>query len=285
MQPGQPYMQPGQPYMQPGLIQPQVPRPPAPPAAGAVLALIASVLGIVATVLYNYQSSKYNSLLWGTYLIGVGTAIAALAVAGRPQGRWLRPFVLGLWGITLSFVPYDVLALAAFHEFANGARYSAAFVFSSLSDVTGAVATIVLLATLRAQRGGLAKPPALPVLLVGGTVLAWIVWQGEQARKLQVLDGGVHSVLTQDYPTIAYMVVGAIVALLLTLYAVRLADRVLGGSLILGWTVASFLFFLEFTVSGFPLAGRSVAVNWLVGLLAIALAVLGIVYTRRKQSL
>jgi hypothetical protein len=260
-----------------------VPRQARPSPAGPVLALVAAVVGIIATLLYTGLSSKYEAILWVTYLLGLGTAIAALAAGSRPQGRWLRPFILGLWAICVSTVPDDLLSVPAYHPFSFGARTSAAYVFTTLSDVAGAAAAIVLLVTLRAQRGGWAKPPALPGLLAGGTVLAWIVWQGEQARKMQVADSGVRNVLTQQYPAVAYMVVGAIVAAFVALYALRLADRVLGGGLLAGWVLTSFLAFLVFTVSGYPLAGRSVAVNWLVAIMILATGGLAIAYARRKQ--
>ena len=163
----------------------QAPRPPRPNAAGPVLALVAAVLGIIATLLFAGLSSKYAALLWITYLLGGGAAIAALAAGGSPPGRWLRPFTLGLWAICVSFVPDDLLTVPAYHPFSNGGRSSAAFAFSTLSDVAGAAAAIVLLATLKARRGGWPKPPALPGLLAGGTVLAWVVWQGEQASKIE----------------------------------------------------------------------------------------------------
>jgi Protein kinase domain len=266
------------------VIQPgQQARPARPAAAGPVLAIIAAVLGIIATVLYPSLSSKYEAVLWVTYLLGGGAGVAALAAGASPPGRWLRPFTLGLWTIVVAFVPDDLLSVAAYHPFNDGGRNSAAFAFSALSDVAGSVAAIVLLATLGARRGGWARPPALPGLLAGGTVLAWIVWQGEQARKLQVFENGVHNVFTQAYPTVAYMVVGVIVAVFVALYAPRLADHVLGGGLLVGWAAASLLAFLQFTLSGYPLAGRSVAVNWLVGFMFVAIGVLAIMYARRRQ--
>ena len=269
----------------PGVTQSgqQAPRPPAPAAAGPVLALVAAVLGIIATLLFTDLSSKYEAILWVTYLLGGGAAVAALAAGGSPQGRWLRPFILGLWAICLSFVPDDLLTVPAYHPFSGGGRGSAAFVFSTLSDVAGAAAAIVLLATLRARRGSWPKPSALPGLLAGGTVLAWVVWQGEFARKLQVDLGGAGNVFTQDYPTVAYIVVGVVVAAFIALYAPRLADPMLGGGLLAGWAATSLLAFLEFTISGYPLAGRSVAVNWLVALGILATGILAIVYARRKQ--
>jgi len=266
-----------------GVSQPGQQARPAGPAAGPVLAIIAGVLGIIATVSYPNLSSKYEAVLWVTYLLGGGAGIAALAAGGSPQARWLRPFTLGVWAIVVAFVPDDLLSLAAYHPFSDGARSSAAFAFSGLSDVTGSAAAIVLLATLGARRGGWAKPPGLAGLLAGGTVLAWIVWQGQQARKLQVFENGVHNVFTQAYPTVAYMVVGVIVAVFIALYAPRLADHVLGGGLLAGWAAASLLVFLQFTLSGYPFAGRSVAVNWLVGLVFLALVFLAVVYARRGQ--
>jgi len=267
-----------------GVIPPgQQARPPGPAAAGPVLAIIAAVLGIIGTVLYPDLSSKYAADLWVTNLLGGGAGIAALAAGSSPPGRWLRPFTLGLWAVVVTLVPDDLLSVAAYHPFSHGGRSSAAFAFSTLSDVTGSVAAIVLLATLTARRGGWAKPSALAGLLAGGTVLAWIVWQGEQARKLEVFENGVHNVFTQAYPTVAYMVVGVIMAAFVALYAPQLADHVLGGALLAGWAAASLLVFLQFTLSGYPLAGRSVAVNWLVGLVFLALVFLAAVYARRRQ--
>ena len=66
----------------------------------------------------------------------------------------------------------------------------------------------------------------------------------------------------RPYPTVAYMVVGVIVAVFVALYAPRLADHVLGGGLLAGWAVA---------------------VNWLVGFMFLAIGVLAIVYARRRQ--
>ena len=262
----------------------QAPRQPRPAAAGPVLALVAAVLGIIATLLFTNLSSKYEAILWITYLLGGGAAIAALAAGSSPQGRWLRPFILGLWLICVSYVPSDLLAVPVYHEFSGTGRNSAAFTFSTLSDVVGAAAAIVLLATLRARRGGWAKPPALPGLLAGGTVLAWIVWQGELARKLQISAGDVHNVFTQDYPSVAYVVVAVVVAVFVALYAPRLADPMLGGGLFAGGAVTSLLVFLEFITTGYHFAGRSVAVNWLVALVILATGTLAVMYARRKQS-
>ncbi len=275
-----------QPYGQLGYGQqspvPPVPRPASPPAAGPVLALIAAVLGIIATVLYTGTPAKSEAILWVTYLLGGGAAIAALAVGGRPAGRWLRPFTLGLWAISVSFVPDDLLSVPAYHEFSYGARLSAAFTFSTLSDVAGATAAIVLLATLRARRGRWAKPAALAGLMAGGTVLSWVLRQGEQVYTMVSSNGG-HYVLTQEYPTLAYVVLGVAVAFFVALYAPRLADPVLGGGLVAGWAVTSFFFFLLFTVGSYTLAAWAVGLNWLVAIMLVAVAILAIVYARRKQ--
>ena len=279
----QSYGQPG--FGQQGLVQQGQPgpRPARPPAAGPVLALIAAVLGIIATVLYTGLSAKYEAILWVSYLLGGGAAIAALAAGGRPAGRWLRPFTLGLWAISVAFVPDDLLSVPAYHQFSYGGRYSAAFTFSTLSDVVGATAAIVLLATLRAPRGGWAKPAALPGLLAGGTVLSWLVWQGAQLHNMQTSYNGLHNVLTQEYPTLAYAALGVVVAAFFALRAPRLADPMLGGGLLAGWAVTSFLFFLQFTLSFPYLASVSVAVNWLAAVLFVATVILAIVYARRKQ--
>jgi hypothetical protein len=261
----------------------QGPRPARPNPTGPVLALVAAVFGIVAALLYVGLSGKYQAILWSTYLLGGGAAIAALAAAGRLPGRWLRPFALGLWAVSVAFVPDDLLSLPAYHPLSDGVRSSAAYVFSTLSDVTGAAAAIVLLFTLQARRGGWPRPAALPGLAAGGTVLAWIVWQGEQARKLQVAENGVHNVLTQVYPTVSYLVVGVLVAVFVVLYALRLADPMVGGGLLAGWAATSLLVFLQFTVSGYAFAGWSVAVNWLVAIVFVAIGALAIVYARRKQ--
>jgi len=258
-----------------------VPRPARPAPAGPVLALVAAVLGIVAVLLDSDLSGKYQAILWATFLLGGGAAIAALAAGGSLRGRWLRPLTVGLWAVSVAFVPDDLLSVPVYHPFSYGARTSAAYAFSTLSDVTGLAAVIVLLVTLRARRGR-PKPVVLPVLAGVGTALAWLVWQGEDADKLKVAEDGVHNLLTQAYPNVAFLVAGVLVAVFVAVWALRLADPVVGGGLLAGWAAASMLAFLQFAVSGFDFAGASLVVNWLVAIVLVAAGVLAVVYTRRK---
>jgi len=276
---GSPYP-PGTPY-QPGGI---APRPGAGGAAtgGLVVALIASIAEMISTGLTQGLPSKSASF----YYLGFGIALA-FAIAGLAAGqrsRWLRPFALGMWFASFAWVIDDILQVPAFHPFSDGTKATLSFVFVLLGDGLGTLAAILLLAGLApvARRGPWAKPAALTALVLALPVLGFISWLIVWFHEIDAGWNGLGNVLKQDYPAIEFGFGGLVIAVIMVIYALGIADRLVGGAVLAGWALMAFFNLLQYVTAGIQFHGFT-ALNFLSGLLLLAAGALAIVYARRGQ--
>jgi hypothetical protein len=282
-QPGGPYP-PGAPY-QPG------PYPPGPGAAtgaggaatgGLVIALIASIAEIISIALSQGIPGKSAAFYYLGFGIAVVVAIAGLA-AGR-RSRWLRPFALGMWFAAFAWIIDDILEVPAFHPFSDGTRATVSFLFELLGDGLGALAAVLLLAGLArvARRGPWASPPALTAVTLVAAVLGWISWLIVWFHELDAGWNGLGNVFSQDYPAVEFGVGGLVVTVIVALYALGIADRVVGGAVLAGWATTVFFNLLQYVTAGIQFHGFT-ALNFLSGLLLLATGVLAVVHARRGR--
>jgi hypothetical protein len=280
------------PWAYPGVQPPPVPVPPPPvpgglsgaAIAGLVIAIAAALFEIISTATFQdfpKQSAKFYYIGFGLCLV---VAIAGLVTARRPGARWLPALTLGLWFPAQGWIVNDFLQIPAFHPFSSGGRNIAGFVFEVLGDGLGAVVAILMLVGLRAlaRRGPWLTPRVLPVLLLAGMVLGWGAWMILFFHQADAGWGGVGHVLTQDYPGVEFTLGGLVVAVIVALYALGIADRVAGGAILAGWCLQAFFNLLDFATGGYQFGGW-VALNFLSGILILAAGVLAIVYAQRKQ--
>jgi hypothetical protein len=133
-----------------------------------------------------------------------------------------------------------------------------------------------------ARRGPWATPRALPALLLAGMIIGWCAWVVVLFHEAADAFGGPGHVVTQDYPGVEFGLGGLVVTVVAALYALGIADRVLGAGVLAGWALAALLNLAEFVTSGYQFGGW-VALNFVSGISVLAAGVLAIVYAQRKQ--
>jgi hypothetical protein len=282
-QPGGQYP-PGAPY-QPGAFPSgpaAVPAAGGAATAGLVIALIASIAEIISIALTQGIPGKSAAF----YYLGFGVALA-FAIAGLASGRrsrWLRPFALGLWFAAFAWFIDDILQVPAYHPFSYGAKATVSFLFELLGDGLGVLAVILLLAGLArvARRGPWARPAALPAVTLAAALLGWISWLIVWFHEIDAGWSGYGHVFSEDYPAVEFAVGGFVVTVIVAVYALGIADRVVGGAVLAGWSLAAFFNLLEYVTAGLQFQGFA-ALNILSGLLLLTTGVLAIVYGRRGQ--
>jgi hypothetical protein len=192
----------------------------------------------------------------------------------------------------------DFLAIHAYSSFSYGRSMNAAYLSADLLRTAAAVVLRLALhrTALRgtAGRGSRAAPRALPALLLGGITLPWIAWNAALADQAYNASGhDIGWVVSGIYPEIETAVLGLIIGVLATIYAIRTQDRLLGAVLVLGWTTQAFAIFQAHLTFGVKLdfalsflvyyTGTDVDLNWLATILMLATAVLAVVYATRRQ--
>jgi hypothetical protein len=263
-----------------------------PAIAGLVLAIVSGIAYIGGLALSQGMPGK--SAAFGYAGVVVPVIVAVIALVGRGTRRPLVPYVLGAYFLSLAGVLADVLSVPAYHPLSGDTsnHAKASFLLSTLGDIAGAAAMVILLIAVRrmSDRGRWASPRVIPALLLATTALAWIAWTGVWARNAYVQGGsnysdwGVGKFLSVDYPYVVSVVAALVLAVIAALYALGLRARVLGGVLLLGWTVNAFLYFAQVTTEGYTFPGAEVAINVVAALLMLATAVLAIVYASRKAA-
>jgi hypothetical protein len=262
------------------------PRPgPAPSGAataGLVIALIASITEIISIALAQGIPVKSAAFYYLGFGIALVFAIAGLAAGQR--SRWLRPFALGMWFAAFAWLIDDILQVPAYHPFSAGAKVTVSFLFELLGDGLGTLAAILLLAGLArvARRGPWASPPALPAVALAAPVLGWISWLIVWFHEIDAGANGLGDVLSQDYPAVEFAVGGLVVTVIVAVYALGAADRLVGGAVLAGWVLTAFFNLLQYVTVGIQFHGFAV-LNCLAGLLLLATGILAIVYARRGQ--
>jgi hypothetical protein len=284
-----PGAQPGGQYPPGALYQPGAfpPGPGTAPGAGGaatgglVVALIASIAEIISIALAQGIPGKSAAF----YYLGFGVALV-FAIAGLASGRrsvWLRPFALGMWFAAFAWVIDDILQVPAFHPFSYGTKATVSFSFELLGDGLGTLAAILLLAGLAqvARRGPWARPRAVGAVTLAAPLLGWISWLIVWFHEIDAGYGLGH-VFSQDYPAVEFAVGGLVVAVIVAVYALGIADRVVGGAVLAGWVLTALFNLLEYVTAGLEFRGFT-ALNILSGLLLLATGVLAVVYARRGQ--
>ena len=289
-----PYQGPGAPppWAYPGVQPPPVPVPPplvpgglsGAAIAGLVIAIVAALFEIISTATFaNFpsQSAQFYYIGFGLALV---LAIAGLATARRPGARWVPALALGFWFPALGWIINDFLQIPAYHPFSNGGRNTAGFVLEVLGDGLGAVVAILLLVGLRAlaRRGPWLTPRVLPALLLASLVLGWCAWIIVLFYEADINYGGSGHVLTQDYPGVEFAIGGLAIAVIAAFYALGIADRVVGGGVLAGLSVAALFNLVTFATTGYHFGGWA-ALNVASGIIIVAAGVLAVVYAQRKQ--
>jgi hypothetical protein len=258
-----------------------------PAVAGLWLTLFAGVIGIIAGNVPPSPNPAENTIFGDIgYVIALIAAVAALV--SKRHRRPLLYFVLGSWFITVSGVIFDALAIRRFHLFSFGAHWTLYYVVVLLSDLAGLIAVILLLAALRgtAERGGWPSARALPVLLFGAIVLAEVAWRAQEVTRLIGPESYYNSFVfpSDRHPYLVAGVAAVLVAVFVAWYALTFKDRVLGGALLLGWSLGETFGFLAWITEGWYFRHRTVADNALAAVLFVASVVLAAVYMRRRSA-
>lgn len=273
------------------------PRPASPDAlalAGLILALI-SAIGYIGGLAVNQNPPPGKSAVFAYGADAIVIVVALTALVARRIRRPLLPYLLGATFLSMAGVVYDVLAIPGYHALAadHSNHAKAAFAGSAVGDVVGAAAAILLLVAVRRMhgRGRWATPRVIPVLLLAFAVLGPLAWAGVWTHEVYVHDGnnygsgwGIGTFWSVDYPFIAFIAAGLVVALIAALCALRLGARVAGGVMLAGWTVTMFLYFGQVITEGWDYPGAAVAVNGVAALLLLATAVLAIIYIARGRK-
>jgi hypothetical protein len=253
--------------------------------AGLWLTLFAGLAGIVDASLAPTPGPADSTILGDLgYVIAMVAAIAALVSAKNRQT--LSYFVLGSWLIALSWVTFDILGVPDFQVFSGGRHYIAYYLLATVSDLAGLVAVSLLAALGRgAERERWRFSRSLPTALFGALLLGQVAWR---VQDLTALIGPEYSFNSFTYPSGYYAYsVSAVVAVLtvavVAWYGPRLRNRQLGGALLAGLAVSEAFAFLAYVTSGWYFRNRTVADNFLVGILLIGGVILALSYTRRRQ--
>jgi hypothetical protein len=245
----------------------------------------------IASLASAATSPPAKSSVFGYAADVIPMVIAFVALVAGGARRRLLPYVLGAAFLATAGVFYDALAIPAYHMLSQAGRAKDSFLLSTLGDVTGAIAVLLLLAALRrfAERGRWAAPRVVPALLLAATAAAWIAWTLVWARKVYVSEAGNYSdwsvskFLSVDYPFVAYIALGLVAAVLVALVALGLRDRRLGGVLLLGWTVNVGVYFAQIITQGWTFPAAQVAANVAAAVLMLATAVVAIIYAARSR--
>jgi peptide/nickel transport system substrate-binding protein len=259
-----------------------------PAVAGLGLTLFAGVIGIIGGNLPPSPNPAENTIFGDIgYVIALVAAVAALV--SKRHRRPLLYFVLGTWFITVSGVIFDVLAIVHFHLFSYTAHWTLYYTVVLLSDLAGLTAVVLLLVALRgtAERGGWPAARALPVLLFCAIVLAEVVWRAQELTRLMGPEYYRNSFTfpSDHYPYLAAGVAAVLVTVFVASYGLALKNHVLGGAMLLGWSLGEISGFLAWITAGWYFRHRTVADNALAAVLLVASAVLAAVYTRRRSAL
>ena len=214
--------------------------------------------------------------------------VAVVALVRKDYRRPLLYFALGAWFITVATAVFDILAIPHFHLFSDGGREVLFILVSTVSDIAGVIAVILLLVALRgsAERGGWPSGRSLPVLLFCVVVLAALVWRAQELTRLigPQYSSDSFTYPSDDSPYIAVAVVALLVTVVVAWYALTLKNRSLGGAMLLGWSVTEIFVFLAFITQGWFIRHRTVADNLLAAALLAASVLLTLVYMRRRQA-
>jgi hypothetical protein len=258
-----------------------------PAVTGLGLTLFAGVLGIVAGNLPPSPNPAENTIFGDIgYVIAMSAAVAALVSKRHRQP--LLYFVLGSWFITVSGVIFDALAVRRFHLFSFGAHWTLYYGAVLVSDLAGLIAVILLLAALRgtAERGGWPSARSLPALLFAVIVLAEVAWRAQELTRLVGPEYYRNSFTfpSDAYPYLAAGVLSVLLAAFVASYGLTFKNHVLGGALLLGWSLSETFGFLAWITEGWYFRHRTVADNALAAVLLVTSVVLAAVYTRRRRS-
>jgi hypothetical protein len=222
---------------------------------------------------------------YATDVIPLLVGLVAL-VNGRAR-RSLVPYVLGSMLSNFYFLASNAIAVPVDHQLHNGTRIAVDSLAFNLDSALGVVAAVLLLIALHRQtgHGRWARPPALPRLLLTVTLASWVTWNAANliAVHTAFAHAGDDTFAKSVSPVIASFIVGLIAMLVTLPYALRIQQRWAGGTLILGWTVSAFTFFVT-TITWAPVYSKAeVAFNILAGLLMLASAVLAAVYSFSRR--
>ncbi|MBO0802397.1 MAG: serine/threonine protein kinase [Nocardiopsaceae bacterium] len=267
--------------------------------SGLLLTLACCIAGIVYWSIAPFVPTAEAVAGYAAEAVPMVAALVALAGGLSPSSglrpgsglhRSLLPGVLGAFFTSIPALVETLLAIPDFHALSGPSKYVDPFVVSMLTDALGSAAMIVLFVAVRRsnQRGRWATPRALPALLCAGVVLSMGIWTFTWAWQLVSgyygTDVGFGAYAAQEYPFIVMFVGYFAAAAYAAWLAMGLRDRLAGGFMLLGWTVAEILAFWGWAAAGWHFGSRWIPVNWIAGLLMVATAVLAVVYIVSTRS-
>jgi len=271
--------------------QPSSPSParPGTAVAGLVAAVLAAVTGLVSVALVPPPTpGKSDAFEYIGYVVALLAALAGLL----PRNRWqpLASFSFGTWYIALSGVVFYILAIPGYHIFSGGGRLALSNEMSTVSDAAGVIAAILLMVALSksAGRGRWQAPAELPTALFCGVALSGIVISAAELTTLiwPKNSGGLTlgSVFSQEYPTLAYLVLQAVLSIFIAWYALAFRSRPLGGALLLGWFAVTACNYLAYVYEGVPFRDRTVAANIVAAIILVFALIVVFAYSRRRPA-
>jgi serine/threonine protein kinase len=256
--------------------------------AGLCASVLAAILGLVSVALIPPPSSaKSDTVQYAGYTIALLAALAALLLRKRWQP--LASFSLGVWYMRIGWLFFDFLAIPAFHSFSGGGRFVLDNWISTVSDVMGLVAAILLTVALTksAKRGRWPAPRALAVLLFCGVVLSEAAFRAAWfSAVLWPKDGTVTlgAVFSQGYPLVALWIVEVIVTAVIAWYALTMLGHWLTSAVLLGWLAFTIMDYLNYLTVGYQFRHRTVAANIAAAVLLAVVAVLILVRGSRRPA-
>jgi serine/threonine protein kinase len=271
---------------------------------GLGLAVVAGIIEVIGLVMagtgFGIVPIRTESVLWAymVVLIQLAAAVAALAAARKPAGRWLRAAALGSWFASWTWLLPDLLDVHGeysypFARFADTYSRTGSSEVVLSADVLGIAAVILMMAAARktARRGGRwAARPRQVQLLLCGAALGPVIWYISSLYLFRVHNPccSVTAVYFEfnkwQAVTIVEMILAVAVAVLVAVYALGLRDRVAGGAVLTGWLAVALFTYLQFVAEWTDPPVQWGAVNDVAGAVLIASVVLAIVYLRGKET-
>jgi serine/threonine protein kinase len=225
-----------------------------------------------------------------SYLTGaVPLALALAALAARNLRPALVPATMGAISLAVASAFEHVLAIPAYHLLSVAGVNVPRYLLLTAGTVLGSVALVVLMIALRraapwapraAQRG------LVPVLLIVLAATSWLEWNADFDAKYYTLgdNSSFSTLLSHDYQIVLFSLAGLATTAVVMWFALGFKEARIGCWLILGWTAGAYIAFFTFLGSGWPFAGRSVALNWVSAIEMLAVAVLAITLIARRPK-
>jgi hypothetical protein len=192
-------------------------------------------------------------------------------------------FLQGMWWLAAPFLAATIVLVAHLSDFPTD-RLHAEVLLSFTSYALGVIAAILLMVSWSpaADRHRALRIRAFPAMLLGAVGLSQI------AALIFYVSGGLAAGSYSSYYSLYYYILGSagvLVGLAVTLYAMSLQARALGGVLVLGWVTIVALTLMDYMTRWSVMTGVERFCGVLECVLLATVIVLTIFYVRGPSNL